>query len=190
LGWWATKNKRWPKPRKHTNWIHCHLLWVPTWQKSCRRLVNTTGQSIKAKLVLELEPDSAVTHAVLGVIYQEKRMYAEAITEYKRALQLGGPPGEMRGLLGYAYAASRDRTDAERMIGELKRLWPRHTHAALDLAVVFSGLGEKEDALHWLEKADEMHVSDLIGIGRDAHFVELRSDRRFQALVQRVGGPQ
>jgi len=30
-------------------------------------------------------------------------------------------------------------------------------------------------------------VSDLIGIGRDPHFVEVRSDRRFQALVQRVG---
>ena len=101
-------------------------------------------------------------------------MYAEAIAEYKRALQLGGSPAEMRGLLGNAYAVSGNRTDAQKMIAELKSLWPGHAHAALDLAGVFSGLGDKESALYWLEKAQEMHVSDLIGIGKDPHFVELR----------------
>src|SRR5213083_64018 len=144
----------------------------------------------QAKKTLDLEPDSAVTHAVLGVVYQDKRMYTEAITEYKRALQFGGPPGEVRGLLGYAYAVSGNRTDAEKIIAELKALWPRHTHAALDLAVVFSGLGNKENALYWLEKAQEMHVSDLIGIRQDSHFVEVRSDPRFQALVQWVDAPK
>ncbi len=158
------------------------------------KILQEAGQNDKAieqaKKTLDLEPDSAVTHAVLGVVYQDKRMYAEAITEYKRALQLGGPPGEIRGLLGYAYAVSGNRTDAEKIIAELKALWPRHTHAALDLAVVFSGLGDKENALYWLEKAQEMHVSDLIGIRQDSHFVEVRSDPRFQALVQRVDGPK
>ncbi len=158
------------------------------------KILQEAGQNDKAieqaKKTLDLEPDSAVTHAVLGVVYQDKRMYAEAITEYKRALQLGGPPGEIRGLLGYAYAVSGNRTGAEKIIAELKALWPRHTHAALDLAVVFSGLGDKENTLYWLEKAQEMHVSDLIGIRQDSHFVEVRSDPRFQALVQRVGAPK
>ena len=158
------------------------------------KILQEAGQNDKAieqaKKTLDLEPDSAVTHAVLGVVYQDKRMYAEAITEYKRALQLGGPPGEIRGLLGYAYAVSGNRTDAEKIIAELKALWPRHTHAALDLAVVFSGLGNKENALYWLEKAQEMHVSDLIGIRQDSHFVEVRSDPRFQALVQRADAPK
>ncbi len=158
------------------------------------KILQEAGQSDKAieqaKKTLELEPDSAVTHAVLGLAYQDKRMYSEAIAEYKRALQLGGSPAEIRGLLGNAYAVSGNRTDAEKMIAELKSLWPEHTRAALDLAVVFSGLGDKENALSWLEKAQEMHVSDLIGIGKDSHFLELRSDRRFQALVQRVGVPK
>jgi len=144
----------------------------------------------QANKTLDLEPDSAVTHAVLGIVYEDKRMYAEAITEYKRALQLGGPPEEMRGLLGYAYAVSGNRADAEKIVAELKALWPGHAHAALDLAVVFSGLGDKENALYWLEKAQQKHVSDLIGIGQDPHFVEARSDRRFQALVEQVGGPK
>jgi hypothetical protein len=62
--------------------------------------------------------------------------------------------------------------------------------AALDLAVVFSGLGDKSSALYWLDKALEAHVTDLIGIGQDPHFAELRSDPHFQAMVQRVGTPR
>lgn len=89
----------------------------------------------------------------------------------------------MRGLLGNAYAVSGNRTDAEKIVAELKSLWPEHARAALDLAVVFSGLGDKENAR-------EMHVTDLIGIGQDSHFVEVRRDRRFQPLVQRVGAPK
>ena len=56
--------------------------------------------------------------------------------------------------------------------------------------MVFSGLGDKENAVYWLEKAEGVHVSDLIGIDQDSHFLEMRSDRRFQALVRRVGAPK
>jgi TolB-like protein/DNA-binding winged helix-turn-helix (wHTH) protein/Tfp pilus assembly protein PilF len=158
------------------------------------KILEEAGQADRAieqaRKTLDLVPDSAVTHAVLGLGYQNKRMYPEAIAEYKRALRLGGSPAEMRGLLGNAYAASGDRTDAEKIIPELESLWPEQARAALDLAVVFSGLGDKENALYWLEKAQEKNVSDLIGIGKDSRFAELRSDRRFQALVQRVGVPE
>ena len=158
------------------------------------KILQETGQDDKAieqaRKTLDLAPDSAVTWTVLGMVYEDKRMYAEAITEYKRALQLGGPPGEIRGLLGYAYAVSGNRSDAGKMITQLRALWPSHAHAALDLAVVYSGLGDKENALYWLQKAEVAHVSDLIGIGQDPHFVEMRNDRRFQVLGQRVGAPR
>ena len=158
------------------------------------KILHEAGEDEKAieqaKKTLDLEPDSAVTHAVLAIIYEDQQKYGQAITESKTALQLGGAPGEMRGLIGYAYAASGNRTEAENMIAELKRLLPGHTHAALDLAVVFSALRDRESTLHWLEKAREMKVSDLIVIGQDSHFAEMRSDRRFQELVQQVGAPQ
>jgi Flp pilus assembly protein TadD len=130
-----------------------------------------------------------VTHAVLGISYEDKRMYPQTIAEYQNALQLGGSPAEIRGLLGYAYAVSGNRAGAEKTIAELKALLPNQSRAALDLAVVYSGLGDKESALSWLEKAQQLHVSDLIGIGKDPHFVELHTDRRFQSLAQRVSPP-
>ena len=158
------------------------------------KILHEAGEDDKAieqaKKTLDLEPGSAVTHAVLAIIYEDQKKYGQAITQSKMALQLGGAPGEMRGLIGFAYAAAGNRAEAENMIAELKRLLPGHTHAALDLAVVFSGLRDKESTLHWLEKAREMKVSDLISIGQDSHFAEMRSDRRFQKLVQQVGAPQ
>jgi TolB-like protein/DNA-binding winged helix-turn-helix (wHTH) protein/Flp pilus assembly protein TadD len=158
------------------------------------KILQEAGQDDKAieqaKKTLDMEPDSAVTHAVLGVVYQDKKMYAEAITEYKQALEVGGPPTEIRGLLGYAYAVSGNRIEAEKTIAQLRKLQPEHIRAALDLAVVFSGLGDKSSALYWLDKALEAHVTDLIGIGQDPHFAELRSDPHFQAMVQRVGTPR
>jgi tetratricopeptide (TPR) repeat protein len=157
------------------------------------KILQENGQHDKAidqaKRTLELEPNSAVTHAVLGIVYEDKKMYEDAISEYKAALQLGGPPGEIRGLLGYVYATTGNLGNAEKMIRELKQLWPEHWHAALDLAVVYSGLGQKDRALYWLGKASEKEVGDLIGVGQDRHFVALRSDQRFQALVKQVGVP-
>ena len=157
------------------------------------KILQEAGQEDKAieqaKKTLDLEPNSPVTHAVLGFVYLDKKMYAEAISEYNQALQLGGSPSEYRGLLGYSYAVSGNRSGADTAIAELKALLPTQTRAPLDLALVFSGLGDKENALYWLEKAQQSHVTDLIGIARDPHFANLRSDGRFQALVQRVGAP-
>lgn len=144
----------------------------------------------QARRTLEVEPNSAVTHAVLGMVYEDKKMYPDAIAEYKTALQLGGSPGEMRGLAGYVYAATGDLGNAKKMIRELKQLWPGHARAALDLAMVYSGLGQKDQALYWLGKASEKEVGDLIEVGQDSHFVTLHSDQRFQALVKQVGVPR
>jgi hypothetical protein len=117
-------------------------------------------------------------------------MYPEAIAEYKKALQLGGPPEEIRGLLGYAFAVVGNRTEAEKMIAELKARWPSHTHAALDIAVVFSGLGDNENVFYWLGQAQAAHVSDLLGISQDPHFTKIRSDPRFRVVMQQVRAPK
>jgi TolB-like protein/DNA-binding winged helix-turn-helix (wHTH) protein/Flp pilus assembly protein TadD len=158
------------------------------------KILEETGQYDEAihqaKTTLEVEPNSAVTHAVLGVIYEDKKLYPDAITEYKTALQLGGPPGEMRGRVGYIYAVTGDSSNAKKVIGELKQLWPGHAHAALDIAVVDAGLGQKDEAMDWLEKANEKEVGDLIGIGNDPRFAVLQGDERFKSLAKQVGAPQ
>ena len=144
----------------------------------------------QAEKTLDLEPNSAVTHVVLGMIYEDKKMYSDAIREYQTGFQLGGAPDEIRGLLGYVYAISGDRANTEKMTRELKQVWPGHARAALDLAGIYSGLGQKDQALYWLGKASEKEVGDLAVVGQDPHFLELRRDPRFQAFVKKLGAPQ
>ncbi len=144
----------------------------------------------QAKKTLELEPNSAVTHTVLGMVYEDKKMYANAITEYKTGLQLGGFPEELHGLLGYVYAISGDRANADKMTRELVQVWPGHARAALDLAAIYCGLGQKDQALYWLGKASERELGDFAVIGQEPHFASLHGDPRFQAFVKKVGAPQ
>jgi Flp pilus assembly protein TadD len=86
----------------------------------------------------------------------------------------------MRGLLGYVYAVSGNRSEAENTIAQLKELLPGNTRAALDLAVVFSGPGDNSSALRWLDKAQEAHVTDLIGIEQDSHLPNCAVIRDFK----------
>ena len=73
------------------------------------------------------------------------------------------------------------------MIRELKQLWPGHARAALDLAGIYSGLGQKDQALYWLGKASEKEVGDLAVVGQVPHFAALHSDPRFRAFVKKGG---
>ena len=50
-------------------------------------------------------------------------------------------------------------------------------------------MGQKEQAVYWLEKANEKEVGDLIAVGQSPHFATLRNDDRFEALVKQVRVP-
>jgi len=138
---------------------------------------------------IEITPDFPTLHSVWGGIYEEKGMFPEAIVEYEKALQLGGPGEELRGFVGYLYAVAGNRKEAGRVLENLKRAWPKKTHAALDIALVYAGLADKERALYWLQRANEAKVSDLSDLGQDPHFRRLHGDPRFETLVQQVGPP-
>jgi hypothetical protein len=59
--------------------------------------------------------------------------------------------------------------------------------SAFGRAIVYIGLGNKQQAFAWLEKTYEQHDWILIGVTVDPVFDSLRSDPRFQALVHRIG---
>ena len=60
-------------------------------QRSSRKRVKMIKAIEQAKKTLDLEPDSAVTHAVLGMVYQNKRMYAEAISRIQEGIAIRRP---------------------------------------------------------------------------------------------------
>ena len=149
-----------------------------------------TGQPEKAieqfKKILEMDPNSSEGHRGLGTVYTSQGRHAEAIAEWREAKRLDDATYIIAGL-GYAYAAAGKKSEAHQVLSDLLRMSPGRYVSAVDVAAVYAGLGEKEQAFQWLEKALEEHSDELVSLKVISGFASLRSDPRFQQIVSRVG---
>ena len=135
-----------------------------------------------------MDPDFSRARFYLGWIYEQKAMYAEAIPEFQKAWTLSGNP-QMLAALAHAYAASGKQGEARQALAELKELSKGRYVAPLDMAIVYIGLGERELALEWLEKACEDHSYWLIWLKTDPRFDSLHGHPRYRELLRRMGLP-
>jgi tetratricopeptide (TPR) repeat protein len=131
-----------------------------------------------------MDPNFAIAHYELGQAFVQKRSYNEAIAEFQKAIELSGGSIPSTSNLAYAYAVSNKSTEAVKILNDLKS---RPAPNASEIALVYVGLGEKGQAMKWLDKAYEEHFNPSILL-RPA-FDSLRSDPRFQNLVHRIGLP-
>jgi tetratricopeptide (TPR) repeat protein len=137
------------------------------------------------KRIFEIDPHFAKAHESLRDIYSRRGMYKEAVREYKVSEANGGE--KLWSALGYAYALSGDKQDALKMLSRLQALEMRSGGAAYDLAVVEIGLGNKDEALVWLQKAYQEHNDDgLLWLKVFPIFDPLRAEARFQDLLRRM----
>ncbi len=80
------------------------------------------------------------------------------------------------------------RVEAEKVLGQLKKLSARRYVPSYEIAVVYAGLSENDEALAWLLKAYQQRDSSwLIDVKLDPRFDHLHSDPRFQDLLRRIG---
>jgi tetratricopeptide (TPR) repeat protein len=115
-----------------------------------------------------------------------QRNYPEAIAEYNKAKQLGAAPWAL-GCLGYVYAMSGKRDEARAALAELSHTAKEQFVSPFVIALVYVGLGEKDQAFAWLEKAFQDR-DELLGFMRFYFTMDpLRSDARYAALMQRLG---
>jgi tetratricopeptide (TPR) repeat protein len=135
---------------------------------------------------LALDPGFRVARFHLGEAYQQKAMYEEAIAEFHKVMSLSKDPNTLA-LLGHAYAVSGKKDRAQGILGELKKIHERDPHLFLQIAIVYEGLGEKEQAFEWLEKGAEPEAGSLTFLKVDPILDGLRSDPRFNQLLNRLG---
>src|SRR5262245_1054948 len=116
--------------------------------------------------------------------YKQKGMYQQAVAELQRARALSGEDHVTAAALGHAYAMSGKRAEAIKALEELKELSERSYVPPYDFAVVYTGLGEKDKALEWLQKAVEDRSAYLVYLNVEPIWDRLRSDPRFNDLLR------
>ena len=138
---------------------------------------------------LEMDPNSGFTHWAIGSVYVQKGLYEEAIAEYQKSIPLSGDSPDEPASLGYAYALSGKSREAHQVIDELKERSKRSYISPTSIAIIYTGLGEKDQAFAWLDKAYDGRDSILVLLKVEPMFDSLRSDPRFLDLMRRVGLP-
>jgi TolB-like protein/Flp pilus assembly protein TadD len=120
---------------------------------------------------------------LMGDLYAEKGRYADSIAAF---LKSGDGPYSL-GHLGNAYARTGRKEDARRTIARLESQLPKDGVGRYEIALIYAGLGEKDEAFHWLEDAFRSHDVGLVYLQVDPCLDPLRSDPRFADLLRRVG---
>src|SRR5260221_7288794 len=143
----------------------------------------------QCRKTLELDPGFTPAHRVLGEVYSAKGMYREALAEYEEYSALSGGSPRSTAFVGYAHARLGQRSQAFRVLVQLRAASKQKYVPALSFAIVYVGLGEKEQAFLWLEKAYDERTNSLAYLKVQATWDPLRSDPRFADLVRRIGLP-
>jgi TolB-like protein/DNA-binding winged helix-turn-helix (wHTH) protein/tetratricopeptide (TPR) repeat protein len=139
----------------------------------------------QSRKTIEMDPNFALAHNQLAQAYLQEHIYDEAVTELKKAVQLSADSPTCIANLARAYVASGKRSEAERLLGDLKKRSNAAYSNAPEIAIVYLSLGDTDQAMNWLEKGYEERFNP--GVLLRPGFDPLRSDSRFQNLLRRIG---
>jgi len=135
---------------------------------------------------LEMDPGFYYAHFILGEALAAKGAFEQAIEEYRKAHALDDDPWVL-GLLGHAYASSGNKTEALKILDQLKELSTQRYVSAYSFAILYLGLGDKQEALRWLEQSYQDRAgSDIAWIRVYSLLDPLRGDPRFEALAEKI----
>jgi TolB-like protein/DNA-binding winged helix-turn-helix (wHTH) protein/Flp pilus assembly protein TadD len=138
---------------------------------------------------LDLDDRFALAHLWAGRTYEQKRMYAEAIDEFRKTAN--ALPGSAVALaqLGHAYAVAGRAPEAQKTLDQMKALSRERYVTSYGVALIHVGLGATDETFRWLEGAFQERSHWLVWLKLDPRWDGIRSDPRFARLVGRVGLP-
>ncbi len=137
--------------------------------------------------VVAMDPNQYLAHWYLGQAYAANRQFAEAIASSEKAAALSGRAPGALGYLGLVYGLAGRKDEANQVLNELLEL-NRHRYVTSPaVANVYIGLGDKDQAFVWLEKAFQERSNNMVWLKVWPGWDPLRSDPRFDDLLRRIG---
>jgi TolB-like protein/Tfp pilus assembly protein PilF len=132
---------------------------------------------------LDIDPDFWVAHLLLGQAFAQNGQYGEAITQFQRVRQVPGANLEALPSLGHVYAMIGKTVEAQHVLDELKSLSQQRYVPPYYFALIHAGLGEKEQAFAWLNKACEDRNQLVVWMKDEPMLDSLQGDPRFQKII-------
>jgi TolB-like protein/DNA-binding winged helix-turn-helix (wHTH) protein/Flp pilus assembly protein TadD len=133
-------------------------------------------------------PNEWIEHYELGVGYEGTGKPLEAISEYQKAIELSDGNLDATAALAHAFAVIGRRTEAKKILRDLEQKSQSEYVSPYLIATVYAGLGDKNNAFGFLEKAYAEKSLDISWfLKADLRIDNLRSDPRFETLLRRVG---
>jgi len=155
------------------------------WILFCARRYDEATHELRSALAVR--PDDAKALWVLGFVLIANRQPEEAILALERAVSITDRSPATIGLLVRAYAAAGRRTDALRLLSELKSLKQARYVPAAAFVLAYLGLGDYDQTFAWLERASQEKSNILLFLKVHPFFDPVRGDPRFADLLRRVG---
>ena len=143
---------------------------------------------VDAQRAIDLYPAQAFGYQRLGLALIEKGMYKEAVTTLENAVKKFHAPFH-KAMLARACALAGRTNEALTILRELKALYKHSYFSPHSIALVYSGFGDKEQTLHWLEEGYRVHDINEAGLKVFPAWDFLHSDPRYQDLVKWMNYP-
>ena len=140
--------------------------------------------------VLELDPKFPVPYWGIGLCYEQLKKYPEALTQFQKAIELSGRGANEIASLAHANGIAGQRTEAQKVLVELRERSKTKFVSSYQFAVIYVGLGQNERAIAALEEAYQERSTLLGYLKMDPRFDPLRTDPRFQDLLKRIHLPE
>jgi TolB-like protein/DNA-binding winged helix-turn-helix (wHTH) protein/Tfp pilus assembly protein PilF len=137
---------------------------------------------------IEIDPSMLSAQLGIGRAYEQKGMYREALEQY-REVQSKLEDKQMPVQAGYTYAVSGRKAEARKILNGMLEKAKHSTGNPYIIAVIYAGLGEKENAFKWLEESYAARILMPGSLRFDARLDTLRDDPRFKQITQRMNLP-
>jgi TolB-like protein/Tfp pilus assembly protein PilF len=136
---------------------------------------------------VQLDPNHFMPHYILGRAYRRLGKGEKAIAQLKAARECSDDAPLVDAVLGLAYATGGQMDDAQKMMASFKTAAKKRYIPPTYFGMLFAGLGDKDQAFKWLEKALTERADGLTWLTVEPMLDGLRDDPRFHDLVRRVG---
>jgi TolB-like protein/Flp pilus assembly protein TadD len=136
---------------------------------------------------LEMDPNNLLARLYRASAYIDKGMYAEAVAEARKAMEISGNRSTyVAGFLSYALSKSGQKAEARSLLEGLLKSSAQRYIPPYTIALAYNGLGERDEALAWLERAHAQRSAAMVFLKVEPKWNNLRSEPRFQDLLRRL----